>query len=240
MDIINNEERNNNNSSHSASFAIYEANNKTETPDLRKKRVLNRRLKNAHKAMQTLVNTFDQPYYPYEDNDIVVAEELFKELVYDGIFVDMIHAGRTRQQRDNTVEAFRAGKGWVLICTDLMGRGVDFKGVNVVVNYDMPQSAETYIHRIGRTGRAGRKGTAITIFSDQDYPYLRSIVSVVRASGCEVPEYMKSLPKPARKRRKNADYKPIERWTISTKVHKNIRQTKSMREMKKRTKAQSE
>ena len=167
------------------------------------------------------------------------AEELFKELVYDGIFVDMIHAGRTRQQRDNTVEAFRAGKVWVLICTDLMGRGVDFKGVNVVVNYDMPQSAETYIHRIGRTGRAGRKGTAITIFSDQDYPYLRSIVSVVRASGCEVPEYMKSLPKPARKNRKNADYKPIERWTISTKVHKNIRQTKSMREMKKRTKAQA-
>ena len=81
MDIINNEERNNNNSGHSASFATFEANNKTETPDLRKKRVLNRRLKNAHKAMKTLVNTFDQPYYPYEDNDIVVAEELFKDML---------------------------------------------------------------------------------------------------------------------------------------------------------------
>merc|ERR1719408_334896 len=116
------------------------------------------------------------------------AKELFGELVYDGIYVDAIHADRTRQQRDNTVKAFRAGKIWVLICTDLMARGVDFKGVESVVNFDFPQSAATYIHRIGRTGRAGQAGTAITFFTTSDFQSLRSIVSVMRQSGCEVPE----------------------------------------------------
>ena len=57
---------------------------------------------------------------------------------------------------------------WVLICTDLMGRGIDFKGVNMVINYDFPTSAISYIHRIGRTGRAGREGRAVTLFTEDD------------------------------------------------------------------------
>ena len=71
------------------------------------------------------------------------------ELVYDGINVDVIHAERTQLQRDNVVKSFRSGQIWVLICTELMGRGIDFKGVNLVVNYDFPPSAVSYIHRIG-------------------------------------------------------------------------------------------
>lgn len=54
-------------------------------------------------------------------------------------------------QRDNVVRSFREGKIWVLICTELMGRGIDFKGVNLVINYDFPPSAVSYIHRIGKT-----------------------------------------------------------------------------------------
>jgi len=84
------------------------------------------------------------------------AGELFKELLYDGIHVDVIHSERSEHQRENTVRAFRSGGIWVLICTELMGRGIDFKGVNLVINYDFPPSAVSYIHRIGRTGRAGR------------------------------------------------------------------------------------
>lgn len=61
----------------------------------------------------------------------------------------------------------------MLICTELMGRGIDFKGVNLVVNYDFPQTAISYIHRIGRTGRAGRIGKAVTFFTDDDLIYLR-------------------------------------------------------------------
>ena len=71
------------------------------------------------------------------------------------------------------VRSFRAGKIWVLIATELMGRGIDFKGVNLVINYDFPTSAISYIHRIGRTGRAGRKGSAVTFFTEDDIVQLR-------------------------------------------------------------------
>lgn len=71
------------------------------------------------------------------------------------------------------MKAFREGKIWVLICTELMGRGIDFKGVRLVINYDFPSSAISYIHRIGRTGRAGRPGKAVTFFTNDDKPMLR-------------------------------------------------------------------
>jgi ATP-dependent RNA helicase DDX52/ROK1 len=85
------------------------------------------------------------------------------------------------------------GDIWVLICTDLMARGVDFKGVQMVINYDLPQSAVAYIHRIGRTGRAGKKGTAVTFFTEEDMPRLRPIANVVKISGCAVPDWMMSI-----------------------------------------------
>ncbi|XP_063222801.1 probable ATP-dependent RNA helicase DDX52 isoform X2 [Bacillus rossius redtenbacheri] len=102
------------------------------------------------------------------------AKDLFSELLYEGINVDVIHADRTQLQRDNVVRCFREGKIWVLICTELMGRGMDFKGVNLVVNYDFPTSVISYIHRIGRTGRAGQPGRAITFFTEDDSTNLRS------------------------------------------------------------------
>ena len=77
------------------------------------------------------------------------AKKLFNELIYDGINVDVIHSDRNQQHRDNVVRSFREGKIWFLICTELMGRGIDFKGVNLVINYDFPSSAVSYIHRIG-------------------------------------------------------------------------------------------
>eukprot|EP00931_Biecheleriopsis_adriatica_P038053 TRINITY_DN21823_c0_g1_i1.p1 TRINITY_DN21823_c0_g1~~TRINITY_DN21823_c0_g1_i1.p1 ORF type:complete len:570 (+),score=130.49 TRINITY_DN21823_c0_g1_i1:84-1793(+) len=144
------------------------------------------------------------------------AKELFGELVYDGVFVDAIHADRTKKQRDNTVAAFRAGKIWIMICTDLMARGVDFKGVETVVNYDFPQSAATYIHRIGRTGRAGRSGKAITMFTINDFESLRSIVGVMRQSGCEVPDWMLRLKPKTKKERRMAEWRQPKRKRIST------------------------
>lgn len=130
------------------------------------------------------------------------AKQLFKELIYDGINVDVIHAGRTQTQRDNVVRSFRVGRIWVLICTELMGRGIDFRGVNLVVNYDFPPSAISYIHRIGRAGRAGQHGRAVTFFTQDDVVNLRSIASVMKKSGCEVPEYMLKLKQNPNKRKK--------------------------------------
>ncbi|KAK0152671.1 putative ATP-dependent RNA helicase DDX52 [Merluccius polli] len=123
------------------------------------------------------------------------ARELFHELVYEGINVDVIHAERTQQQRDNVMKSFRSGDIWVLICTALLARGIDFKGVNLVLNYDFPTSAVEYIHRIGRTGRAGHTGKAVTFFTENDKPLLRSIANVIKQAGCPVPDYMMGLKK---------------------------------------------
>ncbi len=78
--------------------------------------------------------------------------------MFDGFHVDSISADQGQAARTAAVDNFRAGRTWVLIATDLIGRGMDFLGVNTVVNYDFPNSTNDYIHRIGRTGRAGRSG----------------------------------------------------------------------------------
>uniref|UniRef100_A0A8C4EYB0 Probable ATP-dependent RNA helicase DDX52 n=1 Tax=Dicentrarchus labrax TaxID=13489 RepID=A0A8C4EYB0_DICLA len=144
------------------------------------------------------------------------ARELFHELVYEGINVDVIHADRTQQQRDNVVNSFRSGKIWVLICTALLARGIDFKGVNLVLNYDFPTSSVEYIHRIGRTGRAGHQGKAITFFTENDKPLLRSIANVIKQAGCPVPDYMIGFKKIHSKVKRRLEKKPPNRSTICT------------------------
>ncbi|XP_030566874.1 probable ATP-dependent RNA helicase DDX52 [Drosophila novamexicana] len=153
------------------------------------------------------------------------AKQLFEELLYDGINVDVIHAERTQYQRDNCVRAFREGHIWVLICTELMGRGIDFKGVNLVINYDFPPSTISYIHRIGRTGRAGRPGRAITFFTQDDTANLRSIAQIIKNSGGEVPEYMLQMKKVRKSEAKMRAKKPLEREDISTKIRPEPRPT---------------
>ncbi|SPP76480.1 probable ATP-dependent RNA helicase DDX52 [Drosophila guanche] len=146
------------------------------------------------------------------------AKQLFEELLYDGINVDVIHAERSQHQRDNCVRAFREGNIWVLICTELMGRGIDFKGVNLVINYDFPPTTISYIHRIGRTGRAGRPGRAITFFTQDDTANLRSIAMIIKNSGGSVPEYMLQMKKVRKSEAKMRAKKPLDREDISTKI----------------------
>ena len=104
-------------------------------------------------AMRQLVQEGLKPPVLLFVQSVDRAKELFRELAYDGINVDTIHAEKTQHQREDVIRRFRSGDVWVLICTELMSRGVDFKGVQMVINYDLPQSAVSYIHRIGRTGR---------------------------------------------------------------------------------------
>lgn len=144
------------------------------------------------------------------------AQQLYSELLYDGINVDVIHADRTQQQRDNVVRAFREGQIWILICTELMGRGIDFKGVNLVINYDFPPSTISYIHRIGRTGRAGRRGHAITFFTQNDVTNLRGIANIMKNSGCDVPDYMLAMKKVTKRERRKLEKTVPVRDPIST------------------------
>ena len=94
---------------------------------------------------------------------------------------------RNRTEREKETQRrltrFRRGEIWVLITTDLLARGVDFRGLNGVVNYDVPNSAAAYVHRVGRTGRAGREGgVAVTFYTQEDIPHVKLIANVIRAS----------------------------------------------------------
>jgi ATP-dependent RNA helicase DDX52/ROK1 len=161
------------------------------------------------------------------------AQALFGELLYDGIHVDVIHAGRSRTARDNAVAKFRRGDTWVLICTDLVARGVDFRAVNMVINYDLPSSGITYVHRIGRTGRAGRKGKAITLFTEADFDNLRTIANVMKQSGCDVPEWMLTLKKKSKSKTKNPRRPQIDTTPGYDKV-KRMKKKQSIENSKKR------
>lgn len=78
------------------------------------------------------------------------AQDLYSEIAFENIRVDVIHSDLTQVERDTVVQNFASGKIWILICTELMARGIDFKGVNLVINYDFPTTAISYIHRIGK------------------------------------------------------------------------------------------
>jgi ATP-dependent RNA helicase DDX52/ROK1 len=118
------------------------------------------------------------------------ATALHSELRYDipseagGISrIAVLHSNLSDVVRDSVMTRFRKGEIWVLITTDLLSRGVDFRGVNGVVNYDIPTSSAAYVHRVGRTGRAGRQGgVAVTLYTKVDIPYLRPIANLVAAA----------------------------------------------------------
>ncbi len=110
------------------------------------------------------------------------AKELQVELYNRNIKMEAIFNEKDTEERERIMEEFREQKIWVLICTDLIARGIDFKGVNLVINYDFPNDIITYIHRVGRTGRGGRTGQAITFYNDEDKPMLKSIANLLKKS----------------------------------------------------------
>ncbi|KAF4550717.1 ATP-dependent RNA helicase rok1-like protein [Elsinoe fawcettii] len=115
---------------------------------------------------------------------------LHKELKYDipvsaggSSRVAVLHSELPDRVRDKILTNFRKGEIWVLITTDLLARGVDFRGVNGVVNYDVPTSAAGYVHRVGRTGRAGREGgVAVTLYTKEDVKYVKVVANVIAAA----------------------------------------------------------
>ena len=89
--------------------------------------------------------------------------------------VSFMHGGMPQKERDAIMSEFRAGQSRVLIATDVWGRGLDVQQVSLVICYDLPQSRELYIHRIGRSGRFGKKGVAINFVTNEDVRILRDI-----------------------------------------------------------------
>lgn len=118
------------------------------------------------------------------------AIALHSELLYDippeadnQSRIAVLHSDLSDTIRDKVMTQLRKGELWMLITTDLLARGVDFKGINGVINYDLPNTSAAYVHRVGRTGRAGREGgVAITFYSKDDMPYVKNVANVIAAS----------------------------------------------------------
>jgi translation initiation factor 4A len=103
------------------------------------------------------------------------VKELAEQLTQHKFVVSCISGDMDMAERVNVMKDFRNGASRILISTDLLGRGIDIQQVNLIINYDLPQSTEQYIHRIGRAGRFGRKGVAINFVTTGDAQFLANL-----------------------------------------------------------------
>ncbi len=108
------------------------------------------------------------------------ANRLVEFLDQNGIRAEAIHGNKSQSARQRALENFRAGRSRILIATDIAARGIDVKGVALVINFDLPEEPEAYVHRIGRTARAGAEGNAIAFCDRSERSLLRSIERLTR------------------------------------------------------------
>ena len=108
------------------------------------------------------------------------ADKVVRTLNKAGLAAEAIHGNKSQNQRERVLSAFRDGKLRTLIATDIAARGIDVDGVSHVINYDLPNIPESYVHRIGRTARAGRDGVAISFCDHEERAYLRDIERLIR------------------------------------------------------------
>ncbi|MCK9906476.1 C-terminal helicase domain-containing protein, partial [Frankia sp. Cpl3] len=109
------------------------------------------------------------------------VDELTEVLQARGYLADGLHGDLSQAQRDKVMNAFREGTIELLIATDVAARGIDVSNVSHVINYDIPQDPESYVHRIGRTGRAGKKGIAMTLVTPREMRQMMIIQKQTKA-----------------------------------------------------------
>jgi ATP-dependent RNA helicase RhlE len=108
------------------------------------------------------------------------ADKVMRGLIRAGMGAAAIHGNKSQSQRERVLAAFRKGEVRVLVATDIAARGIDVDGISHVVNFDLPNVPETYVHRIGRTARAGAEGVAISLCDGEEIAYLRDIEKLIR------------------------------------------------------------
>ena len=108
------------------------------------------------------------------------ADKVVKSLHHAGLSAEAIHGNKSQNQRERVLGAFRSGKLKVLIATDIAARGIDVDGISHVINYDLPNIPESYVHRIGRTARAGAEGIAISFCDNEETAFLRDIERLIQ------------------------------------------------------------
>ena len=135
------------------------------------------------------------------------ADKIVKRLKYDGHKADAIHGNLRQSKRDRVIRGFRNGNSRILIATDVAARGLDIPVIKHVINYDLPQVPEDYIHRIGRTGRAGKNGSALTFLTNSDRNMWRSIQKLIDPNFKTFQEIEKNRSKKNKKGKKSFNKK---------------------------------
>jgi ATP-dependent RNA helicase RhlE len=107
------------------------------------------------------------------------ADKLTTFLKREGIPAHALHGDKAQSHRTRTLDAFRTGRADVLVATDIAARGIDVDGIRMVVNFDVPQDPEIYVHRVGRTARAGARGLALTLLSPDEWLIMADIEKLI-------------------------------------------------------------
>ncbi|XP_076957471.1 DEAD-box ATP-dependent RNA helicase 42-like isoform X2 [Bidens hawaiensis] len=121
------------------------------------------------------------------------CDALFKDLIKHGYPCLSLHGAKDQTDRESTISDFKSDVCNLLIATSIAARGLDVKELELVINYDVPNHYEDYVHRVGRTGRAGRKGCAVTFLSSDDERYAPDLVKALELSNQAVPDDLKAL-----------------------------------------------
>jgi len=118
---------------------------------------------------------------------------IYDELEKNNYPVDFIHGEITKDEREAKLLNFKNGKTRILLATDLLSRGIDVQQLNLVINFDLPRSKETYIHRIGRSGRYGRKGVAINLVNNREIGYLNELEEYYKITIDDLPQNVSEI-----------------------------------------------
>ncbi|VDL71974.1 unnamed protein product [Nippostrongylus brasiliensis] len=122
------------------------------------------------------------------------VDNIYEYLLVKGVEVASIHGGKEQRDRHIGIDEFRHGKKDVLVATDVASKGLDFQGIEHVINYDMPEDIENYVHRIGRTGRSGKRGMATTFINRKaDLSVMLDLKQLLVEAGQELPAFLRDL-----------------------------------------------
>jgi ATP-dependent RNA helicase RhlE len=152
------------------------------------------------------------------------AEKVARQIAHAGFRVTSLHSNRTQGQREQALRGFKTGHFQIMVATDIAARGLDVENISHVINYDMPDTADAYIHRIGRTGRAQRTGDAFTLVTPEDSDMIRTLERIMGGpiKRETLPDFDYTLPAPPRSDRdRGSGNRPPRPASIPTRHARN-------------------
>ena len=172
------------------------------------------------------------------------CDSLFRGLLKNNMPCATLHGGMAQDDRDNTISDFKSGNVMLLVATSVAARGLDVKGLALVVNYEVPNHYEDYVHRVGRTGRAGNSGTAYTFLCPDEDKYAPDLVRAMEAAGQEPPDEVVGMANAYIDKRKRGELLSKDYRTSGFKTGKGfgfdadslLKEEKSKREKRRRDK----